>query len=516
MRLILLVLAAILVLGLVTIGSAVSPCPAAASSSPAIEAIPTIKNATLSNENTTPSKTSFQASYLSLSLSTDKSIYLTGETVNITVSTNAINTHIRVLAQLPGGYQETISSFTTNATHTLSWTAPSTPGVITLTCEADAIMEAWDNCARYVCVDDDCSWEYYPCLRSIPVTDNAASNVRIFSRTTSISGNIIDTNQRPVPGAAIYLASTMQSTTSNGDGYYEFSSYQLDNNYALLNQIPTATETVSVEAIACEPQPGKTIQIQAESTSSNINFTLKRAFYPPDIDLSEFNFDAFPGWQEANEYSTWQNILGITIDGAVEPGKLSYGTKDTSPQLFNIGDKKLCLVTNPEFGHYFLELQGAQNTGYAVAAATTLNNLYFEPVTVSGSIEGKNDQRLRLTVNPGGIELKVIRSASPLLFIIPAVVVLLGGLMAAYFLTRGKFHGTVKTFISRKLPKTKLATGIKAKMKSTAAKVGDDSAVTKIKVKSTAAKVGDDPAVTKVKKKSTVKKTKKKQGKGGA
>jgi len=182
----------------------------------------------------------------------------------------------------------------------------------------------------------------------------------------------------------------------------------------------------------------------------------------------------------------------------VEPGKLSYGTKDISPQLFNTVNKKLYLITNPEFGRYFLELQDAQKTGYTVAAAATLNNLYFEPVTVSGSIEGKNDQRLRLTVSPGGIELKVIKSASPLLFIIPAVVVLLGGLIAAYFLTRGKFHGTVKTFISRKSPKTKLATGIKAKMKSTAKKGEDDSAVTKIKVKSTA------------------KKTKKKQGKGGA
>jgi len=485
-------------MGMVTIGSAVSSCPAIASSPPAIESIPAITNATLSGEKTTPGKAAFQASYLSLSITTDKSIYLTGETVNITVSTNAFNTHIRVLAQLPGGYQETIGSFTTNATHTLSWQAPSTPGVITFTCEADAFMEAWDTCSRYVCVDDDCSWEYYPCLRSIPVTDNAASSVRIFSRTTSISGNIIDTNQRPVPGAAIYLASTMQSTTSNDDGYYEFSSYQLGNNYALLNQIPTATETVSVEAIACEPQPGKTIQVQAESTASNVNFTLKRAFYPPDIDLSEFSFGAFTGWQEANEYATWQNILGITIAGPVEPGKLSYGTKDISPQLFNTGNKKLYLITNPEFGRYFLELQDAQKTGYTVAAAATLNNLYFEPVTVSGSIEGKNDQRLRLTVSPGGIELKVIKSASPLLFIIPAVVVLLGGLIAAYFLTRGKFHGTVKTFISRKSPKTKLATGIKAKMKSTAKKGEDDSAVTKIKVKSTA------------------KKTKKKQGKGGA
>ena len=441
MRFIMLILVAFLVLGLLTTGFMLAPCQATASNFSANKATSTIANATLSSEETTPSKAAFQTSYLSLSITTDKSVYLTGETINITVSTSAINTHIRVQAQLPDGSQETVGNFTTNTTHTLSWTAPSTSGYIRFICEGDAIVEVWDYCTRYVCVDSDCHWDTYPCLRSISVTGNASSDIRVFSRTTSISGSVTDTNQRPIPGATVHTLNARQDTTANSDGHYEFSSYQLSNNYNLINQIPTVTETVSVEAIACEPQPGKTIQVQAERGASDVNFTLKRSFYPPDIDLSEFTFDAFSGWEEAKQPSTWQNILGITIDGPVEPRKLLYGTKEISPPLFNIGNKKLYLITKPEFGRYFLELQGAQHTEYTVAAATTLNSFYFEPVSVSGGIEAKDGQRLRLMLNPDRMELKVIKPPSLLLIIIPTVVGLVGGLVAAYFLTGGKFRG---------------------------------------------------------------------------
>ncbi|MCJ7654842.1 MAG: carboxypeptidase-like regulatory domain-containing protein, partial [Dehalococcoidia bacterium] len=331
MRTVLLILTAILVLGLLTTSSTLAPCYAAVLDLPTKEAIPTIKNATSASEETAPSKAAFQTSYLSLSLTTDKSVYLTGETISITVSTNVINTHVRLLAQLPGGSQETIANITTNATHKLSWPAPSTSGQIRFTCEGEAMVEAWETCTRYVCVDEVCWQETYPCLRSTTVTDNAFADIRVFSRATSISGRVIDANQRPVTLATVHVAGTMQSTTTNNDGFYEFISYQLGNNYTLVNQIPTVTETVSVEAIACEPQPGKTVQVQAERGASDVNFTLNRSFYPPAIDLSEFTFDAFPGWQEAEEYSTWQNILGITIDGPVEPKKLLYGTKEISP-----------------------------------------------------------------------------------------------------------------------------------------------------------------------------------------
>ncbi|MBM3142812.1 MAG: hypothetical protein FJ005_07185 [Chloroflexi bacterium] len=441
MRFILLVLAVILVLGLLTTGFMLAPCQATASNFSANEATPIITNATLSNEEITPSKVAFQASYLSLSLRTDKPAYLTGETVAITVSTSVSNTRVRVLAQLSGGYQETIGNFTTSGIYTLSWPAPSTSGQVKFTCEGEAIVQVWSTCTRIVCVDKDCWWETYPCLQSTTVTGNAFYDIRVFSRATSISGSVNDTNQRPIPGATVYALNARQGTTASSDGHYEFSSYQLSNNYNLINQIPTVTETVSAEAIASEPQPGKTVQVQAERGATDVNFTLKRYFYPPAIDLSEFTFDTFSGWKEAKESSTWQNILGITIDGPVEPRKLLYGTKEISPPLFNIGNKKLYLITKPEFGRYFLELQGAQNTEYTVAAATTLNSYYFEPVSVSGRIEAKDGQRLRLMLEPDRMELKVIKPPSLLLLIIPTVVGLVGGLVAAYFLTGGKFRG---------------------------------------------------------------------------
>jgi len=458
-RFVLLILVAILVLGLLTTGFMLAPCQATASNFSANEATPIIANATLSNEETAPSKVAFQASYLSLSLRTDKPVYLTGETVAITVSTSVSNTHVRLLAQLPGGYQETIGDFMTSGIHTLSWPAPSTPGQVKFTCEGETIVQVWSTCTRVVCADKDCWWETYPCLQSTTVTGNAFYDIRVFSRVTSISGHVIDTNQRPVAGATVYTLNARQSTTVNNDGYYEFSSYQLGNNYTLINQIPTVTETVSAEAVACEPQPGKTVQIQAERGATDVNFTLKRYFYPPAIDLSEFTFDAFSGWEEAKESSAWQNILGITIDGPVEPRKLLYGTKEISPPLFNIGNKKLYLITKPEFGRYFLELQGAQNTEYTVAAATTLNSYYFEPVSVSGGIEAKDGQRLRLMLKPDRMELKVIKPPPLLLIIIPTIVGLVGGLVAAYFLTGGKFRGP-------KLPQLRKTTQGKAREKT--------------------------------------------------
>lgn len=459
MRFVLLILATILVVGLLTTGSMVAPYQVTASNSPANEAIPIITNATLSSEQTAPSKVAFQTSSLSLSLRTDKPVYLTGETVNITVSTSVSNTYVRVLAQLPGGYQETIGNFTTSGMYTLSWPAPSIPGQVKLTCEGQAVMQVWSTCYRTVCVDKDCWYEPYACVQSTTVTGNAFYEIRVFNRATSISGRVTDTNNKAIPGASVYLPNTMQNTTTNNDGVYEFTSYQLGNNYTLINQIPTVTETVSVEAVACEPQPGKTVQVQAERGAANVNFTLRRSFYPPAIDLSEFTFDAFPGWPEAKEYSTWQNILGITIDGTVEPRKLQFGSKEISPPLFHIGSKKLYLITKPEFGRYFLELQGTQNTEYTVAAATTLNNRYLEPVSLSKRIEAKDGQRLRLMLKEDGMELKPIKPFPLLLVIIPTVVGILGGLVAAYFITGGKLFGL-------KRPKPKGTAGRKTQQKT--------------------------------------------------
>ena len=475
MKFSLLILTAVIVSALLTIGSTITPYGAAASDLPQKE-IPNKISAIITSNPDTPSFGHFQASYLSLTLTTDKAVYLTGETVNITVSTGTINTHIRLLAQLPDGSQQTIENFTLNYTHTVSWTAPATTGQIRFTCNGEALTEVWDYCTRWVCIGDppDCHYDSYPCLRSISITGSTSNDIRVFGRTTSISGRIIDTNQQPVPGAKLSILSTAQSTASNNDGYYEFNSYQLGNNYGLVNQIPTVTDTVSVEAVACELQPGQTIQIQAETGASGINFTLKRAFYPPDIDLSQFTFDAFPGWPEAKEYTTWQDIAGITVDGPVQSVKLQYGTKEISPLLFNIGNKMLYLITTPEFGRYFLEVQGTPNTQYKVAVASTLSGNYIQPIIVDTAIESSGSQRLRFMLQQTQMQLQVIKPFPILLIIIPIVIGILGGLIAAYFLTGGKVRWQ-KVFADKKSSQTTEITEVKKTVK--------EKAVVKSKVK---------------------------------
>jgi len=475
MKLSLLILTAILVSALFVIGSTITPYHAVASDLPQKEA-PAITNATLTNKATNTSNGPFQPSYLSMSLTTDKAVYLAGETVNITVNTGSINTHIRLMAQLPNGPQQPIQDFTANYSHTVSWTAPATSGQIRLTCDGEALTEVWDYCTRWVCIgpdDIDCHWENYICLRTISVTGNAYNDIRVFNRTASVSGRIIDTNQKPVAGASVSILSTSQSTTSDNNGNYNFSSYQLGNNYGLVNQVPTVTDTVSVEAVACEPQPGRSIQIQAERGASEVNFTLKRSFYPADLDLSEFTFAAFPGWPAAKEYATWQNIAGITIDGAVQSIKFQYGIREISPLFFNIGNKNLCLITMPEFGHYFLDIQGAPGTQYKVAAAATLSGTYLEPIIVNATIVSSSSQRLKFTLEPDQIQLQVIKPFPVLLIIIPIVVVILGGLVAAYFLTGGKMRWG-KAFAGKKsspiteITKAKEPVKEKAAAKSTA------------------------------------------------
>jgi len=434
-----LIFTAVLVSALLAIGS-VAPYHAVASDLLHKEA-PAVANATLANKTTTASENPFQLSYLTLSLTTDKSVYLSGETVNITVTSSAVNTHVSLVAQLPGGSQQPIENFTFNYTRTVSWTAPATSGQVRLTCNGDALVEAWDYCPRYVCIgpgDTDCHWENYPCLRTISITGNTYNDIRIFSRSASISGRITDINQRPVAGAIISVLSTAQSTTSDNDGFYQFSAYQLGNNFGLVNQVPTVIDTISVKAVACEPQPGKSIQIQAETGASGVNFTLNRSFYPPDIDLSAFTFAAFPGWPGAEDYATWQNIAGIAIDGDVQSARWQYGTREISPLLFNVGNKKLFLITTPEFGHYFLDVQGTPGTQYKVSAASTIGGTYLQPISVNSTIGSGGSQRLRLLLEQGQLQLQVIKPFPVLAIIIPVIIIVLGGLIAAYFLTGGK------------------------------------------------------------------------------
>jgi hypothetical protein len=487
MRSSLLVLAAIMVSVLLIAGLAVSPYAASASNPLQGETMPAVIPTTATHNSDIWIDYPLQPSYLSLTLVTDKAVYLSGEQVNITLTTSAYNTHVNLTAQLPDGSQQTIGNFTFNYSHTVSWTAPETSGQIRLTCTGEALSEVWDYCTRYVCHGDppDCHFEDYTCLRTITVTGSSYNDISVYSRTASISGAITDTNQRPVPGATVTILGTMQSTTSNSDGYYQFT-YQLGNNFGVVNQIPTVTDTLTVDAVACEPQPGKTIQIQAGQASSGVNFTLNRIFYAPDLDLSEFTYSDFNNWTAATDFTVWQNIAGITINGPVQVTRFQYGSKSISPMLFNITNKQLYLITMPELGSYTLDMQGSPNSQYTVAAAATLNSNYLQTVTVGGTIASSGSQRLRLNLQQGQIQLQVLKPFPVLAIIIPIVVIVIGGLVAAFFLTGGKNRwGKVfsrqKKSAATKITTTKTPTSKRTSVKSTARRPVRNRAKTKAK-----------------------------------
>ncbi len=421
-----------------------------------------ITTATATATETGASKASFQiSSTLSLSIRTDRAIYLAGETIAISVNTNQLSTWVRLRAQLPNGDLITIGEFATSGNYMKSWSAPPTSGQVKLFCDGEATVQAlvWTECCETIGSPGETPRIYcYPCQRIVTqtVTSTASCDVRIFDRITFLSGHITDNNQRPVPGAIVYLATTRQSASANGDGFYQFPSYELSNNYTLVDQIPTVTETVSVRAVACEPQPDKIVQVQAERGASGVNFILKRSFYPAAIELAYFTLDAFSSWSEAGQYSTWQNILGITIASQAKVRKLSFGTKELPPLSFDIGDKKLLLVTKPDTGRYFLELEGRPKTPFTVGAAATLNNQYLGQQVINGMIEGKGTQRLRLMLSREGIELKIIKPPNMLLLIIPAIIGFIGVILAAFFVTGGQLGSLKKAFAGFKTARSKL------------------------------------------------------------
>ena len=399
--------------------------------------------------------------YVSLTLTTDKAVYLAGETVNITVTTDVINTHVRITAQLPDGTQSQITSYTFNYSHTFAWTAPATTGQIRLNCEAEGLMEVVDYCSRLVCIGPDhtdCHLENRPCFRTITVVGSTYNSINVFSRTASVSGRVTDTKQNPVPGATLTIASSGQTTTSGSDGSYQFN-IELGNTYGLNNGIPTVADIITVDAVACELQPGKNIQIQAGQNTSGVNFTLDRVFYPADLDLSYFTYASLPGWTAAKDFTTWQNIAAITVDGPVQLTGMRLENQPVTPMSFNVSGKSLYFITSPQPGSYALDIQGAADTPYTVSAAATVNGVYLQPASLAGTLSSNGSGHLRLLLEQGQIGLQAGSAFPVALIIVITVLVVLGGLAAAFFLTGGiKRWGSAFAF--GRPAKTKIETNI--------------------------------------------------------
>jgi len=399
------------------------------------------------------------SSYLSLTLTTDKAVYLSGETVDITMTTNAYNTHVRLTARLPDGSLSQIGSFTFNYSHTVSWTAPATAGQIRLNGDADALMEVWDYCNRWICTDNTtCHWANFPCLRTAAVMGNTYNTINVYSRNASIGGRVVDTSQNPIPGATVTISSTGQTTTTGSDGSYQFN-LQFGNSYGLTNGVPTVFDTITVDAVACEPQPGKTVQIEAGQSISNVDFTLNRIFYPADLDPSYFTYDALVGWTEARDFATWQNITSITVDGPAQIVQIQFGSPPVAPMAFSLGGKSVYFVTAPQFGRYQLDMGGEPGAQFIVSAAATVNGSYLPQTALNGALGSNGSQRVRLNLEPDQIQLQLARSLPIALVIVPIVIVIIGGLVAAFFLTGGKERW--QKALSIRMPwQTKLVTNI--------------------------------------------------------
>jgi hypothetical protein len=438
-------------------GIAIKPCQASSLNDYINQTSSIHTNAVLADKETPFNNRLYQSSRLSLAVETDKSVYLTGEPVKITITTNAINTHVILEAQFPDGSKQNIQNFTFNYSRTIPWTAPATSGQITLSCDGDAIIEVQSTCTGVTCDSSgNCYLYSYPCTQSTTVKGSTSTDINVYGRATSISGYVKDSLGQPITGALVRLANDTAYKTTDSNGYYKLD-YTIGDDYQLSNsQIPTATDTINFEAIACKPDSLK-VQIPVEHGVNNADVTLHRFFYPPAIDLSKFTFDNFSNWTKAKNLETWQNILAISVERPTELKRLALEGKQLEAnndfKTFDIDGQTLYLITKPDTGRYFFNIECKQNSEYRVAASATLDSSPIEEIVLNDDIEAGKSQRIRLTLKDDSLELVRIKGFPMALAIIPIAISLAGGLAAAYFITGGKPGSLKKAFTSVKLPK---------------------------------------------------------------
>jgi len=404
-----------------------------------------------------------QVPTLSIQLGTGQTAYLAGETIVITIGTNLSNTKVRLLAQYDDGEQQEVSKFTFSGSRAIDWN-PTKLGRIQITAEGQAEVQVkeWTTCYGVSYAGKQAYIYSYPCEQVVTKTvkDTATRSLKIYPRQTSISGRIVDNLKQPVAGASIYLSSTKQSTTTDRDGYYKFRTYELGNNYAVITDIPTFKETISIEAVACN-RFSDSIQVPAGEGLSSADFTLHRCFWPAAIEPADFTASAFSGWSEANNVQTWKNILGITVDGPVEISKVRFEGRELPPgslKSFPMGSKKLYLVTKPETGRYFLELESIQGGEYQVSTAATLADVPLaQSNMVNGSLKAKQSRLLRILLSENQIVLEHSKGIPLVLIIVPTIFGIIGGVAAAFLLTGGQVGDLRKALARIKLPQFKKA-----------------------------------------------------------
>ncbi|MDD5312282.1 MAG: hypothetical protein PHO26_04525 [Dehalococcoidia bacterium] len=402
-----------------------------------------------------------QPESIGLTLNLPRRSFLTGENIQVVVSTNTSSTAMTLYYEI-NGERTTLTGSTISGSQSFSIKAPADPGPVRLICEGSAIVIYWDTCIIYqICGYDTnnlpryCPYTYQ-CQKETMVYGTASTDFVVYGRHTSISGNVYDLRKNPVNQARVEL-SNGESRTTSSDGFYEFADFTLGDNYRLAGERPTVDITMKIDAVACRQQVNS-ISVSAEQPRTGVNINLDRVFYPPEINLANFTFSAFSGWPAASTVSTWEDIIAITSTGTARMSNINYGGSGlaTTPvefKAFTLGDKNLYLIPDPRMGRYRLDLliepPGAFNL-YAAAKIPGIGQLQEVNVTGKGDKPG---EKFFMDINTGAqsgpgcappqkLELEPIEVMDTTSVILIAVAGVLAGLLVSFFFLNRKYGWT--------------------------------------------------------------------------
>jgi len=402
-----------------------------------------------------------QPESIGLTLNLPRRSFLTGENIQVVVSTNTSGTAMTLYYEI-NGERTTLTGSTISGSQTFSIKAPADPGPVRLICEGSAIVIYWDTCIYY----DICGYDAnnlprycpftYQCQKETMVYGSTSTDFMVYGRRTSISGNVYDLLKNPINQARVDL-SNGESRITSSDGFYEFADFTLGDNYRLAGERPTVDITMKVDAVACRQQTIST-SVSAEQPRTGVNVNLDRVFYPPEINLANFTFNAFSGWPAAGTVSTWEDIIAITATGTAKVSNINYGGSGlaTTPvefKAFTLGDKNLYLLPDPRMGRYRLDLliepPDAFNL-YATAKIPGIGQLQEVSVTGKGDKPG---EKFFMDINTGAqsgpgcappqkLELEPIEVMDTTSVILIAVGGVLMGLAVSFFFLNRKYGWT--------------------------------------------------------------------------
>ncbi len=406
---------------------------------------------------------------VSASLKTDKPGYLTGEDIQITCTFTGIGSvnwvsdsfKITIKANVDGSStEEIVPEEQLRGKRTYNWKAPSTPCSIIFSCNGQATYQTSTTTFDTICMPrGGCFTIPITVTQDNQLQDNADVTIQVYDPKAPIAGTVMDKKGKPVSGAIISLSSSgWPPSLTDEKGAYSFTGYTVRSGYKIINNVPAAEETISVQAVACEPVK-EALTIPAASGVSNANFTMTRYFYPASLDLSKFKLDVFSSWAESSNVNTWQNMMGITLIGPVEITRVLQRDREITTLPFTVvEDTKLFMVTKPQPGRYFVDIVSRGDSQIKVAAAATIDSKELENGSLIFETKSGDTQRVVVVIDKGRIKIEKSEGlAFPLLIILP-ILGLAVGLLAAYLITGGKMS-ELKTAVTAGMSKATQSAG---------------------------------------------------------